>query len=77
MTAPTLLDLIYIKRNFLSRDQCNVIINEFETSACGGEREHCYQAFTNIDTYSTFKTKDSQIIKAFNDFLIKIKNIFL
>ena len=61
MTAPTLLDLIYIKRNFLSRDQCNVIINEFETSACGGEREHCYQAFTNIDTYSTFKTKASQI----------------
>ena len=61
MTAPTLTDLIYLKRNFLSRDECDIIINEYETSSLPPDQEHCPQAFTNIDTYSTFTTKDSQI----------------
>tara|TARA_B100000131_G_scaffold187686_1_gene180610 strand:- start:869 stop:1522 length:654 start_codon:yes stop_codon:yes gene_type:complete len=61
MTAPTLLDLLYIKRNYLSRDQCNVIINEFEASPSRAHREHCPQAFTNTDTYSTYKFKESQM----------------
>ena len=61
MTAPTLTDLIYLKRNFLSKEQCDIIINEYETSSLPSGQEHCPQAFTNIDTYSTFTTKDSQI----------------
>ena len=60
MTAPTLTDLIYLKRNFLSRDQCDMIINEFETSPDPPEQEHCPQAFSGVDTYSTFSVKDSQ-----------------
>tara|TARA_B100001029_G_C14868179_1_gene342986 strand:+ start:75 stop:692 length:618 start_codon:yes stop_codon:yes gene_type:complete len=61
MTVPTLTDLIYLKRNFLSKEQCDIIINEYETSPLPSGQEHCPQAFTNIDTYSTFTTKDSQI----------------
>ena len=60
MTAPTLTDLIYIKRNFLSPEQCKYIINEFETSPNPPQQEHCPQAFSGVDTYSTFSVKDSQ-----------------
>jgi len=61
MTAPTLTDLIYLKRNFLSRDQCDIIINEFESSPFPPGQEHCRHAFTDIDTRSTFTTKDSRM----------------
>ena len=61
MTAPTLTDLIYLKRNFLSREQCDIIIDEFESSPFREGKEHCRHAFTDVDTVSTFKTKDSQI----------------
>ena len=61
MTAPTLTDLIYLKRNFLSRDQCDIIINEFESSPLREGKEHCRHAFTDVDTVSTFKVKDSQM----------------
>ena len=60
MTAPTLTDLIYIKRNFLSPEHCKYIINEFETSPNPPQQEHCPQAFSGVDTYSTFSVKDSQ-----------------
>ena len=60
MTAPTLTDLIYHKKNFLSKDQCDCIINEFNNSPEPEGQEHCPQAFSNVDTYSTFKVKDSQ-----------------
>ena len=60
MTAPTLTDLIYHKKNFLSKDQCDFIINEFNNSPEPEGQEHCPQAFSNVDTYSTFKVKDSQ-----------------
>ena len=29
MTTPTLTDLIYLKKNYLTKDQCDIIINEF------------------------------------------------
>ena len=61
MTVPILTDLIYLKRNFLTRDQCNVIIEEYESSSFPPVKEHCYHAFTSRDTRSTFITKDSQI----------------
>ena len=60
MTTPTLTDLIYIKRNFLSPEHCKYIINEFETSPNPPQQEHCPQAFSGVDTYSTFSVKDSQ-----------------
>ena len=56
-SAPTLTDLIYLKRNFLSRDQCDMIINEFETSPDPPEQEHCPQAFTGVDIWSPFTLK--------------------
>ena len=61
MTVPTLIDLLYIKRGFLSKEQCDVIIDEFETSSQEEEQEHCQHAFTGIDTDSTFAIKHSQI----------------
>jgi|TARA_B100001113_G_scaffold40512_1_gene28724 hypothetical protein len=60
-SAPTLTDLIYIKRNFLSREQCNVIIDEFESSPLEAGQEQCRHAVTDILTRSTFITQDSQI----------------
>ena len=60
MTAPTLTDLIYLKRNFLSRDQCDMIINEFETSPDPPQKEHCPQAFTGEDIWSPFLVKSPQ-----------------
>ena len=60
MTAPTLTDLIYLKRNVLSRDQCDMIINEFETSPDPPEQEHCPQAFTGVDIWSPFTLKSPQ-----------------
>ena len=56
MSAPTLTDLLYIKRDFLSKEQCDVIINEFESSPEDESFEHCPNAFTGIDTYSSFGT---------------------
>ena len=61
MTAPTLTDLIYLKRNFLSREQCDIIIDEFESNPFRAGKEHCLHAFTNVDTCSTFTTKDSKM----------------
>ena len=60
MTAPTVTDLIYIKRNVLSPEHCRYVINEFETSPNPPQQEHCPQAFSGVDTYSTFSVKDSQ-----------------
>ena len=42
------------------RDSCKYIINEFETSPNPPQQEHCPQAFSGVDTYSTFSVKDSQ-----------------
>ena len=61
MTAPTLTDLIYHRKNLLSKEQCDFIINEFETSALPEGQEHCPEAYSGVDTYSTFKVKDSQV----------------
>ena len=58
MTAPTLTDLIYHKKNFLSKEQCDYIINDWETGSIPAGQEHCPQAFSNVDTYSTFTVKE-------------------
>ena len=61
MTAPTLLDLLYIKRNYLSRDQCNVIINDFESNSSTSHRERAPHAFECKEVYSTYFQKSPQM----------------
>ena len=57
MTVPTLTDLLYIKRGFLSKEQCDVIINEHKSSSEEEKFEHCLDAFTGIDTFSSYGMK--------------------
>tara|TARA_A100000164_G_C21840707_1_gene739984 strand:- start:597 stop:1211 length:615 start_codon:yes stop_codon:yes gene_type:complete len=76
MTAPTLTDLIYIKRNLLSPEHCKCIINEFETSSQKPDQEHCGHAFNNLDVYSTFRVKESEVgTDSFNIIHQTIENI--
>ena len=58
MTAPTLTDQILIKRKFLSEQQCQIIIDEYENLPGEPTREHCPHAFTGEDTWSTFTMKN-------------------
>ena len=76
MTAPTLTDLIYLKKNYLTKDQCDIIINEFgETSSPEG-KESCYHAFTGVETTSTFTVKTSQVdSESFNIIHQTIENV--
>ena len=60
MTAPTLTDLIYLKKNYLTKEQCETIINEYENGPDFQERESCFHAFTGVETTSTFTVKTSQ-----------------
>jgi hypothetical protein len=60
MTTPTLTDLIYLKKNYLTKDQCDIIISEFEGTSRPEDKESCYHAFTGVETTSTFTVKTSQ-----------------
>ena len=76
MTAPTLTDLIYLKKNYLTKDQCDIIINEFEGTSSPEDRESCYHAFTGIETTSTFTVKTSRIgSESFNIIHQTIENV--
>ena len=67
MTAPTLTDLIYIKKGFLNDEQCQTIIDEYHNSPSDPVGEHCPHAFTGDDTWSTFtRTNPRQGSKAFS-----------
>ena len=61
MTAPTLLDLLYIKRGFLSKEQCDIIINEYESSIEQKRYETSTEASTGIEKFSSFKRVSSKI----------------
>ena len=50
-----LTDLIYHKKNFLSKEQCDYLINESDTRYKEYELEHCQEAVTNKDIFSTYK----------------------
>ena len=60
MTAPTLTDLIYLKKNYLSEEQCKTIIDEYEKSMGVEDRESCFHAFTGMETTSTYTVKTCQ-----------------
>ena len=57
-TPPTLTDQILIKKKFLSEQQCQIIIDEYENLPGEPTREHCPHAFTGEDTWSTFTMKN-------------------
>ncbi len=46
--------LILHKKNFLSQNECETLINYYETHKNKSEKEHCLEASTNQDTWSTF-----------------------
>ena len=49
-----LTDLILHVPNFLTQDQCDLLIEEFEKRKSEADLEHCNEATTNIDTYSSY-----------------------
>ena len=76
MTTPTLTDLIYRKKNYLTEDQCEIIINEFETSMSPKDKENCLHAFTGVNTTSTYMVKTCQQgSKAFNIIHQTVENV--
>ena len=50
-----------IKRNFLNEDQCQVIIDEYETSPVEVTHECCPHAFTGENIYSPNHVKSAKI----------------
>ena len=48
-------DLIYRVPNFLTEDECELLITEYEERSNETSMERCPDANTGIDTYSTFK----------------------
>lgn len=41
-----LTDLIYLKKGFLSDEECQIIIDDFENSPAEAAQERCPHAFT-------------------------------
>ena len=76
MTVPTLTDLIYLKKNYLSEEQCKTIIDEYQNSMGVEDRENCFHAFTGLDTTSTYTVKTcQQDSKAFDIIHQTVENI--
>jgi|TARA_R100000030_G_scaffold76469_1_gene59429 hypothetical protein len=50
-----LTDLIYHKKNFLSPEQCDSLIQEYESRSSEHILEHCPEATTGADIYSSYK----------------------
>ena len=48
-------ELIYRVPNFLSLDECKYLIDEYEKRSCESSTEHCPDANTGVDTYSSFQ----------------------
>lgn len=48
-------ELIYRVPNFLSLDECKYLIDEYENRSSESSMEHCPDANTGIDTYSSFQ----------------------
>lgn len=61
------IDSVLFIKNFLSKDDCDYLINEYETSDQEKLQEHCLHAFMGIVVESTFKRISLQPeTKAFN-----------
>jgi hypothetical protein len=56
-----LTDLIYHRKNFLSKEQCQFLIDTYAKESSRAQLEHCEEASTGIDTYSTFNRIDLKI----------------
>ena len=50
-----LTDLIFHQKKFLSDEECDYLINESKSRSYEYAFEHCPEASSNVDTYSTFK----------------------
>ena len=62
-----LTDLIYLKKGFLSDEECQIIIDDFENSPAEAAQERCPHAFTGENILSTFTVKSPTFRKeAFN-----------
>lgn len=49
-----LIELIYHKKGFLSKEICDFLIDAYESNPKEAGVEHCPHAFTGVDTKSTF-----------------------
>ena len=56
-----LTDLIYHQPKFLTAEECDYLINESNSRSNEYELEHCFEAVTRIDTYSTFNKVNLKI----------------
>lgn len=50
--------LIFKKEKILSKDECEILIQEYEARNKENVLEHCAEATTKVDTYSSFKRID-------------------
>lgn len=50
--------LILHKKKFLSQNECETLINYYELNKDKSIKEHCLEASSNIDTWSTFSVID-------------------
>jgi len=57
-TSFDITKLILHKPNFLSKEQCDLLINYYENNKKQKIREHCPHAVTGVDTESTFDVID-------------------
>ena len=53
-------NLILHKRNFLSKKECDYLIDYYEKNKARKGLEHCPEATTGIDTMSSFDVIDVQ-----------------
>ena len=51
-------NLILHKKNFLSKKECDWLIDYYEKNKANSTFEHCPEATTRIDTKSTFDVID-------------------
>lgn len=79
-----LTDLILHVQNFLSEEQCDLLIEEFNNRQEESDLEHCPEANTNIDTYSSYHrvilkpgTPAFDIIRESTEIMIKRYMLYL
>ena len=56
-----LADLIYIKKGFLTNNQCDLIINEFNSNKDEAVYEHCPHSIDGKDTLSKFTRQEPRL----------------
>lgn len=64
-------NLILHKRNFLSEEECGFLIDYYEKHKARSGTEHCPEATTGIDTYSSFSVIDVKYGDKEHEFISK------